>query len=71
MSHHERFSPRSPRKEVAEFGSPMVSYKGPFTWPRAKFITLVTHLDLGGFWKLRRQLESFPEQNEQAENFIH
>ena len=45
MLHHGRFNPRSPRKEELELGSPMVSYKGPITRSRAKFVKLVTHLD--------------------------
>ena len=45
MPHHERFGPRSPRKEELEFGSPMVSYKDPIMISRIKFINLVTHLD--------------------------
>ena len=45
MPHHERFGPRSPRKEEPELGSPMVSYKVPIMRSRAKFIKLITHLD--------------------------
>ena len=57
VAHHRRFGPRSPRKEESKLGSPMVSYKGPITRSRAKFVNLVTHLDdkgafesLGGNW---------------------
>ena len=45
VPHPGRFGPRSPRKEQAELGSPMVSYKGLVTKLRAKFVILVTHLD--------------------------
>ena len=45
VPHHGRSGPRSPRKEEFKLRSPMVSYKGPITRLRAKFVNLVTYLD--------------------------
>ena len=45
VPHHGRFDPINLRKEDPELESPMVSYNGPNTRSRAKFVPFVTHLD--------------------------
>ena len=62
VPHHERFDPTNPREEEPEFEKTMVSYRGPITRSRAKFIN-ITHLDnkaaYEGDWKFLRRNKRF------------
>ena len=67
MPHYGRIEPSSSREEELKFEILTMNYTGPITRSRAKFINLVTYLDIKGLCKgelkFRGELESSSAQN--------